>query len=346
MSMESRAYDAQLQQCVWELTLACCFSCKHCGSSGGKARENELSTEECLSVADQLAELGCERVTLIGGEVFMRPDWDLIARRLYDHGVRPNIITNGFHFTPDLIGRIKNAGIEAVSVSVDGPRAIHDNYRHAGSYERARQAIRTMHETGIPVAVITTLNRENAACLESFYEEVKQWPLYAWQLQACSPMGNAASNGVDFRFDFQQVLDFVFNHVFDAPFMIGVADSIGYFSKGEGFLRGNLSGLALFPGCGAGLRSIGIDSIGNVRGCESMYDDVFIEGNLRERSLRDIWEDPEAFAYNRKFSMDMLSGACKNCRYGVLCAGGCRSYNYFVHKKLYESPFCVQKTEG
>lgn len=64
----------QLQSCVWEITLACCFSCKYCGSKGGKARENELTTRECLGVVGQLKELGCERVSLIGGEVFMRPD--------------------------------------------------------------------------------------------------------------------------------------------------------------------------------------------------------------------------------------------------------------------------------
>ena len=48
----------RLKSCVWEITLACCFSCAYCGSSGGKARENELSLDECLDVSRQLAELG------------------------------------------------------------------------------------------------------------------------------------------------------------------------------------------------------------------------------------------------------------------------------------------------
>lgn len=56
-----------LQSCVWELTLACCFSCRYCGSSGGRARDGELTTAECFSVAEQLADLGCKRVSLIGG---------------------------------------------------------------------------------------------------------------------------------------------------------------------------------------------------------------------------------------------------------------------------------------
>ena len=62
---------------------------------------------------------------------------------------------------------------------------------------------------------------------------------------------------------------------------------------------------------------------------------------LRQRRLRDIWEDPGAFAYNRQFRREMLTGTCARCRMGPWCAGGCRSYNYFVHGKLYESPACA-----
>jgi len=72
-----------------------------------------------------------------------------------------------------------------------------------------------------------------------------------------------------------------------------------------------------------------------------MYDDCFIEGNLRERTLYDIWNDPNAFSYNRQFTMKQLSGMCKECVYGGKCAGGCRSYNYFSQGKLYESPYCA-----
>jgi len=54
--------------CVWELTLACNLRCKHCGSFAGSRRDDEMSLEENLRVADQLAALGCRRVTLSGGE--------------------------------------------------------------------------------------------------------------------------------------------------------------------------------------------------------------------------------------------------------------------------------------
>lgn len=331
-----------LRSCVWELTLACSFSCKYCGSSGGKARENELTTLECIHIANQLADLGCRRVSMIGGEVFMKKDWELIVETLVSHKIKVCIITNGYILTPSHIERLKSLHIESIAVSIDGTEAIHDKYRQPGSFAKARNVIEQLVQNKIPVSVISTLNKENVETLETLYQNLKDSGIFAWQLQACSPMGNAAQSGIDYRFDPQKVIDFVSSHMRTAPFMLGIADNIGYYSEEEGYLRGNLSGKAVFHGCRAGLTSIGIDSIGNVRGCESMYDSYFIEGNLREKTLREIWENPDGFAYNRKFTPELLTGACRTCDKGMYCAGGCRSYAYFVHQKLHEAPFCVR----
>lgn len=334
-------FPFRLRSCVWEITLACCFSCAYCGSCGGRARENELTTEECISISEQLKELGCRRVSMIGGEVFMRPDWREIVRSLTSRGISTCIITNGFRMTDEIVSSLKALNIESVAVSVDGPEEIHDAFRQKGSYKRAFEAITTLSGAGIPVSVISALRADNAPHIREFYETLKNYPIFAWQLQACSPMGNADKNRVDVVFDAAEVIRFVNETAPDAPFAVGVADNIGYFTPEEGNIRGQRG--AFFGGCGAGLTTIGIDSVGNVRGCESMYDDAFIEGNLRKRSLEDIWTDPEAFGYNRKFAPDMLTGACSNCPFGDVCAGGCRSYNYFTTGKLYENALCARK---
>ncbi|MBO7402044.1 MAG: radical SAM protein [Lachnospiraceae bacterium] len=333
----------RLRHCVWEITLGCCFSCKYCGSGvNGQKRENELTTEECINVAEQLKNLGCRRVSLIGGEVFMRKDWDTVVEALTSRGIVTCIITNGFLFREEHINRLKELNIESVAVSLDGPRDVHDKYRQEGSYDRAVRAIEMLTAAGIHVSVITTLNHENAARLEDFFEIVKDFNIFAWQLQACSPMGNAAKAGIDFAFDFAKVIQFVEDHMYSVPFAMGVAHNIGYYTGNDNRVRGVRTGGAPFGGCTAGLTGIGIDSVGNVRGCESMYDDEFIEGNLREKTLAEIWDDPDAFAYNRKFKPELLTGKCSTCEMGKYCAGGCRSYNYFVHGKIYESPACAR----
>ncbi len=334
----------RLERCVWEITLACCFSCKYCGSAGGEARKDELSTEECLRVADELGALGCRQVSLIGGEVFLRPDWNLVVKQLNRNNISVNIITNGFLFREELIRDLKKLQVSSVSVSLDSVREIHDRYRQDGSYDRALQAIADLCAADIPVSVISTLNSENVQHLDGLFRVLCNYPIFAWQLQACVPMGHAAKNLINYAFDPEILLSFLRTHRLGAPFLMGMADNIGYFTPDDGALRGNSRNA--FRGCSAGISAIGIDSVGNVRGCESLYDDRFIEGNLREHSLQEIWEDPEAFAYNRKFDISMLEGGCKGCSFGHVCAGGCRSYNYFAGRSLYEAPRCAGREKG
>lgn len=334
------AFPFKLRSAVWEITLACPFRCKYCGSSGGVAREGELSTAECDDVAAQLADIGCRRVSLIGGEVFARADWAQIVRSLTSRGVKTCVITNGFQMTDDLIAALRRSNVESVAVSLDGVAALHDAFRRPGSYERAIAAIEALTAAHIPASVISALRADNAPRIAELYEVLKNYPIFAWQLQACSPMGNAKKGGVDVSFDAGEVLRFVRRVSREAPFYVGVADNIGYFTPEEGSVRG-VPG-TVFSGCSAGLTTLGIDSVGNVRGCESMYDERFIEGDLRTRSLFDIWTDPDAFSYNRRFDPSMLGGKCARCDRGGVCAGGCRSYNFFTTGKLYENPLCAR----
>ena len=340
MNAEYASFPFKLRTAVWEITLACPFRCKYCGSSGGVARENELSTEECEDVAAQLAEMGCRRVSLIGGEVFARPDWAKITEALTSRGVKTCVITNGFRITADLIADLRRASVESVAVSLDGVAEVHDSFRHKGSYENALAAIEALTAAGIHTSVISALRSDNAPRLAELYDVLRRYRIFAWQLQACSPMGNAKKGGVSVAFDAAEVIRFADRANREAPFYVGVADNIGYFTPEEGRVRGAPG--ASFSGCSAGLTTVGIDSVGNVRGCESMYDERFIEGNLRERSLCDIWTNPEAFAYNRRFEPSMLTGKCASCEHGDECAGGCRSYDFFTTGKLYENPLCAR----
>lgn len=271
----------------------------------------------------------------------MRPDWSCIANALTQRGVKVSIITNGFLFTEGLIRELKEAAVESVAISIDGTERIHDHYRQEGSFKRAFQAIDVLTANKVPVSVISTLHSENIGYLEELYSLLEPKEIFAWQLQACSPMGNALDTGISTAIDFAEVIRFVERHLMNGPFAIGVADNIGYYTEQEGCLRGDTRGKAVFRGCRAGLTGIGIDSVGNVRGCESMYDERFIEGNLRERSLKEIWYDENSFEYNRKFKPEMLTGKCHECNHGLICAGGCRSYNYFTNGNLYESLKCA-----
>ena len=105
---------------VWEITLACNLKCAHCGSRAGKVRPDELTTEECFDVVDQLARLGTREITVIGGEAYLRRDWTDIIARISSHGILPSMQTGGRALTEERIRAAKAAGLRTCGVSVDG----------------------------------------------------------------------------------------------------------------------------------------------------------------------------------------------------------------------------------
>src|SRR6476659_5036077 len=126
---------------VWELTLACDLKCHHCGSRAGKRRAEELTTDECLDLVRQLARMGTREVTLIGGEAYLRRDWLQIIREVRDQGMDCTMQSGGLNLTEDRIKAAVDAGLQALGISIDGLREVHDRLRGVeGSFDAALKA--------------------------------------------------------------------------------------------------------------------------------------------------------------------------------------------------------------
>lgn len=331
------------RNCVWEITLRCNMRCLHCGSSAGKARPHELSVEECLQVADDLAQLGCRQATFIGGEVFLYRGWERVAARLTAAGVTVNIITNAYLVGDAQVEQIRQAGLVNVGVSIDGLEASHDRTRNLkGSFRRVVAALDRLRSEGIPTAAVTSLLEYNFPDLEPLYDLLVEHGVNVWQLQIATAMGNLAEQE-GLLLDpakVPQVTAFIRRKREEQRMRIYAGDDIGYFDENEMYLRNRPGTICTWGGCQAGLSVVGIDSVGNVKGCESLYSARFIEGNVREERLAEIWHKEGAFAYNRQFDESQLTGRCAGCDKGSRCRGGCRGTCYFTTGSLYENPYC------
>jgi radical SAM protein with 4Fe4S-binding SPASM domain len=323
--------------CVWELTLACNLRCKHCGSVAGKRRTEELSLDACLRVADELVALGCQRITLIGGEPTLYPDWHLVGRRLVELGAQVNMISNGLTWSPKHVDQAKEAGFCAVSFSLDGFEKEHDELRAPGSFERVVHAIDLNVAAGLRTAVNTTINRLNQGHIKQMRTFLMEHGVFAWQLQLATPSGNMGehrellSPPEDLLWLVPQVAELC--RINDPAFEIYAGHNIGYFGTPESSLRGADIELPFWLGCRAGCQVIGIESGGDVKGCLSLPSSVhgekrFVEGNLKEKSLAEIWNRRDAFAYNRMFKEEQLFGFCRVCRFRDVCRGGCSWATY------------------
>lgn len=329
------------------MTLLCNMQCLHCGSRAGKRRHNELSEGECLNIADQLIEMGNEHVTLIGGEILLVPHWYKIAKHFISAGVDANIITNAYKIGPQQIQDLRNSGIKDIGISIDGLPKTHDFIRNKkGSFKNAIDAINKLKKENFRIGIVTTILDLNFEDLEKMYQIFKKLDIYLWQLQIASPMGRCEDNKSYLLSEDKvpMITKFIYEKraLKSLPILIA-ADNIGYYNNYDINIRSTkLEKTSYFSGCAAGLFNIGIDSVGNVRGCQSLYSEKFIEGNLRQNTLNEIWNKKDAFSYNRNFKFDMLNGKCKNCDKGYVCAGGCRQISYFSNgnKRFYNNVYC------
>ncbi len=324
---------------VWELTLACNLNCRHCASRAGQPRSDELSPEEALRLVDDLADLGCRALTLGGGEPLLRKDWPEIAEAFRERGVRTNMVTNGRSWTRETARTAKAVGLESAAFSMDGLEETHTYVRRvAGHWQHLWECIETCRAEGLTPSVITTVNRRNLGELDELYELLAERGVERWQLQLGNPTGNMGDHA-DLCIFPEDVLSVVpkIAAMCRRPGKpkIFPGHNVGYYGEPEEDLRDAGGAIPFWIGCTAGCSVIGIESNGNIKGCLSLPSamnevDAFVEGNIRDRSLAEIWRDREAFAYNRQFTLDQLGGYCRECDYAEICRGGC-SWTAFAH---------------
>ena len=146
--------------------------------------------------------------------------------------------------------------------------------------------------------------------------------------------------------DILSIIDFAYNKI-GGKLLIVLADCIGYYSNkdikvNENFLNDNWS----WTGCGAGKHVIGILHNGDIVACTSIRDKTLVAGNIREKSLKSIWESPDSFKWNRNFDSSKLKGFCRECRYTERCLGGCSNSRYCINGSFEsENRYCAYNVE-
>lgn len=331
---------------VWELTLRCDHACNHCGSRAARARPDELATSEALDVVAQLAGMGAREITLIGGEAYLREDWDTIARAIVNHGMRCTMTTGGRGMTRERALRAKNAGLSSISVSVDGLRDAHDSQRGRGSFDSALEAMDNIRDAGLELSANTQINRQSLPDLEALLDMWITRGVRGWQMQLTVPMGRAAETP-------QWLLQpYELASVYDRLAAIaergakhGVqfwpANNIGYFGPYEALLRGR--GVVedrVWGGCVAGKHAIGLESDGTVKGCPSLPTQGYAGGNVREKPIAEIWDTTRELRFVRDRSVDDLWGYCRGCYYADVCRAGCTWTSHVFFGRAGNNPYC------
>jgi len=286
---------------IFEITYRCNLRCQHCYIPEVNRHKDELTTEEIESVIDQLAELGCLYLTLTGGEVLLRPDFFRIARYAKRLGFALRIFTNGTLVTPQIADKIAEIMPMTVDISIYGNKGgTHDQVTRAkGTWERSMNAVRMLRERGVRTVMKLPLMTLNVG----EYKEVQQV---------------AEEIGAECRMD--PTIAAMDDHNTDTlPLRIDAKALYEVFSDRQLFPQEQPAG-AESPICEAGRNTIGISPTGEIYPCIQLQ---LSAGNIRDRSLKEIWENGPIMHQLRNLRVQDLKhcATCKLQKYCNRCPG-------------------------
>ena len=149
---------------TWQLTRDCDLACLHCctDSAPGKRLPDELSRDEALRVAGEIASAGVPYVMLAGGEPLVSPHFWAVAEALGAAGVTLKIETNGQKVDEAVARRLAQLPIRSVQVSLDGDtEAVYARQRPGGKLDRAHAACRALVAAQLPLEITFAPTRFN-----------------------------------------------------------------------------------------------------------------------------------------------------------------------------------------
>ncbi len=341
----------ELKWLAWEITRRCNLHCVHCRSSSELEAKGhpDFSTEEGMRIIDDISSFARPVVVLSGGEPLLRRDWHELASYGTENGLRMCLATNGTLVTRELCSMIKDAGIKMVSLSLDGSTAgIHDNFRNQpGAFEGTMNAARLFRENGISFLINSSFTRRNQSDIPNVLRLAKELGATAWYMFMIVPTGRGEEIMEELISpeDYEELLKWHYEmerkehdilvrptcapHYYRVRMQLARKGGERVEHRSLKFSTGGSKG------CLAGQLICLIDVDGNVLPCSYF---PLSAGNIREKSISEIWNDAELFRKLRDFSS--YKGRCGVCEYNRVC-GGCRARAYAVTGDyLEEEPFC------
>jgi len=337
---------------AWEITRRCNLNCVHCRSSSGLEAKGhpDFSLVEARRVLDDIASYAKPVVVLSGGEPLLRPDVFEIATYGTGLGLRMCLATNGTLVTPEICGKIKDAGIKMVSLSLDGASAeVHDNFRNQpGAFAGTLNAAKLFKENGISFLINSSFTKRNQEEIPKIYHLAKELGATAWYMFMIVPTGRGEDimDELIAPEDYEKLLVWHYEmEKGEKDLLVRPTCAPNYYrvvlqqakEQGDDFERRTLQfSTGGSKGCLAGQLISLIDVDGNVLPCSYF---PMAAGNIREKSFKEIWEHSELFHDLRNFKA--YKGRCGSCEYVNVC-GGCRARAYAVSGDyMAEEPYCT-----
>jgi MoaA/NifB/PqqE/SkfB family radical SAM enzyme len=180
---------------TWQLTRDCDLACLHCctDSAPGKRLKDELTRDEALRVAGEIAAAGVPYVMLAGGEPLVSPWFWEVAEALGAEGVSLKVETNGQKLDAAMARRLARLPVRSVQVSLDGDtEPVYAQQRPGGSLARAHAACEALVAAGLPLEITFAPTRFNIHQAGAVIERARRLGAFRFNTGRLMRIGTAA----------------------------------------------------------------------------------------------------------------------------------------------------------
>ena len=254
---------------------------------------------------------------------------------------------NGTLITKTIAGQMALAGINRISISLDGAtKESHDKFRGVeGAFEGALHGIQIAAEAGIELQINTTITKTNLDQIPKIQELAIKLGAVAHHIFLLVPTGRGKYI-VDQEItseEYENTLTWFYDQREKTPLQLKATCAPHYYrilrqrAKKDGKpVTYKTHGLdAVTRGCLGGTGFCFISHRGIVQPCGFL--DINC-GDITNTSFADVWDTSDVFLSLRNF--DNLKGKCGRCEYKKIC-GGCRARAYeATGDYLAQEPLC------
>lgn len=313
------------------LTNRCVTHCKYCYADTKTRVKRLLPVSRILALIRDAAELQVQQIGLIGGEIFLHPDWETILEELVRRDIAPEYLSTKIPFTEELLGRLRRTGYRHfIQVSLDAVSAsvLAESLRVSEVYwQNMEYGLRLLDQSGFDYqvsTVVSTCNCDRRVLTDLFRFLLTLEHLSDWRIVPVSHslyVGKEEMQKLKPSYDeLAGLFDYIREFILPAsPFPILLNES---FRQPERY-RQTGGGSRYFEGssCSALNTHLFILPDGKVSICEQLYwHPAFIIGDVNVSNLEEVWDSSRSLQLAFPDRNDIRrESACKSCSFFNSC---------------------------
>ena len=319
----------------FEITRGCNLACHSCFNNSHFQLKDELTLAEILDINRQAYEMGVFEIRYTGGECTTVPGFQEIIADAKRRGFYISIGTNGV-YSDEQLAWLPTSGIDWFIISLDGDRETNDPVRGKGTFDRVLNTLRVLaNYPSIQVRLNMVVAQHNLLAIEKVAQVAVKHGVTTLNLIPLRPYGRSLktmSSQMFTQTGFYQFIHEV-NQLRQRYPALTFSTTIDLLNPNAATSHDLI--VQKKRTCAAGVEACVIGPQGHVYGCSyspASFPDsadetgkrIFIAGNIREDSLKSIWQDSSRWSVFRNLDQ-FKNPKCQTCHhYAVRCSGSCQ----------------------